>query len=101
MLVHMHAYERIFILRRMDRHQSKSGHFYELVEIPKSLLQESKQGRLEMNTKRKQTPRPGYCTVHDKAGAVKFQLYFDGGTERTLQIKKLKKRFALVTQRGI
>lgn len=44
----------------------------------------------------KQTPKPGYCHVNDVNGNEKFQLYFDGGTERKLQIKNLDKGFCVV-----
>jgi hypothetical protein len=97
MLGHMDAYERIFTLRRLDGKRNPSGgHFYELVEIPKKLLLECKSGKFEMMTTGKQNPKPGYCTVSDAKGEVKFQLYFDGGTERKLQVKKLKKSLCVV-----
>lgn len=44
----------------------------------------------------KQRPKPGYCTVVDKEGVVLFRLYFDGGTERKLQIKDLRKDRCIV-----
>ncbi len=44
----------------------------------------------------KQNPKPGTCTVIDAAGQVKFQLYFDGGTERKLQIRQIDKRLCTV-----
>lgn len=96
MIGHMAAYERIFILRRMDGKTVSTGHFYELVEIPKHLLLESRSGLFEMKTESKQSPKPGYCTVSDGRGNIKFQLYFDGGTERKLQIKKIKKSLCIV-----
>ena len=69
---------------------------YELVEIPKSLLARSKDGELEMKTDSKQNPKPGYCHVLDDDGRPLFQLYFDGGTERKLQIKSLQKSACLL-----
>ena len=49
----------------------------------------------------KQTPKPGYCDVKDTDGTLKYQLYFDGGTERKLQIKHLKKDLCIVHARWI
>jgi type II restriction enzyme len=75
----------------------KTGYWrYELVEIPKSLLEKAAGGRLEMMHGSKQSPKPGYCHVTDETGRVMFQLYFDGGTERKLQIKKLDKSLCTV-----
>jgi hypothetical protein len=98
-LHHMQAYERIFQLRYFRSPAAtgmEAGHHYELVEIPKSLLSEAKNGAIEMMHTSKQIPKPGYCTVTDKAGRVKFRLYFDGGTERKLQIKDLRKDLCIV-----
>jgi hypothetical protein len=88
---HMETYARILSLRRLPGTQTYSWH-YELVEIPKSLLQESSNGALRMVHNSKQFPKPGYCDVIDTSGNMKFQLYFDGGTERKLQIRALNKR---------
>jgi Type II site-specific deoxyribonuclease len=91
---HMRNYERILTLRRLF---SKGGRWhYELVEIPKPLLLEARNGTLEMAHRSSQLPKPGYCHVLDPHGGYKFQLYFDGGTERKLQIKKLKKSLCTV-----
>lgn len=86
---HMRSYDRILSLRRLQG--DSRGWHYELVEIPKSLLEEAANGRLEMKHNSRQMPKPGYCSVMDAAGRTKFELYFDGGTERKLQIKKLAK----------
>jgi len=43
-----------------------------------------------------QDPKPGYCTVEDSVGQVKFRLYFDGGGERKLQIKDIRKNLCVV-----
>lgn len=96
-LHHMGNYERILSLRAF--HKSKAGKtywHYELVEIPKALLQEAACGELQMMMDSTQNPKPGYCTVSDGHGGIKFQLYFDGGTERKLQIKDLKKNLCIV-----
>lgn len=92
-LKHLDRSERILTLRYFrvppDRNQPATRHEYELVEIPKSLLKESASGVISMQHKSKQSPKPGYCRVYDAGGAEKFALYFDGGTERKLQIKAL------------
>ena len=93
-LEHMKGYERIFSLRCLQR--GPEIWTYELVEIPKDLLLEAKSGSLRMMHNSTQIPKPGYCDVHDKDDHLKFQLYFDGGSERKLQIKNLKKEFCLV-----
>jgi len=49
-----------------------------------------------MRHQSKQNPKPGYCSVTDDEGNVKFKLYFDGGTERKLQIKNLRKDLCIV-----
>jgi type II restriction enzyme len=98
-LEHLTAYERIFQLRyfRIVASASvESNHLYELVEIPKPLLQEAAHGALRMVRSSKQNPKPGYCTVLDESGRVKYELYFDGGTERKLQIKKLRRDLCTV-----
>lgn len=92
---HMQAYDRILTLRRLE--PKKVDHWlYELVEIPKSVLLQAAAGRLEMKHDSKQFPKPGYCHVTGQDGKLLFQLYFDGGTERKLQIKKLDKRLCTV-----
>lgn len=99
MLRHMEAYDRIFSLRclsRRRRYTPSGQHEYELVEIPKALLSRCKKGSIEMCQKSRQDPKPGYCTVTDDHGEVLFKLYFDGGTERKLQIKDLTKAACVV-----
>lgn len=87
-LEHMKAYDRILILRTL----SKAPRWkYELVEIPKGLLIKAKDGELRMMSDSRQYPKPGYCYVRNQAGETIFELYFDGGTERKLQIKNLSK----------
>jgi len=86
----MKSYDRILQLRRVTNLETLQG--YELVEIPKILLQQAATGTLRMMSSSRQTPKPGTCTVEDQGGNVLFQLYFDGGTERKLQIKRLDKR---------
>lgn len=87
-LAHLSGYQRILILRAL----SKGPRWrYELVEIPKDLLLSAAGGALEMKLSSKQFPKPGYCFVRSAAGEGLFQLYFDGGGERKLQIKGLRK----------
>lgn len=92
----MKAYERIFQLRYFRNRKNCPPHFYELVEIPKSLFVQAKYGQFTFMKDSKQNPKPGYCTVRDEHGTVNFKLYFDGGTERKLQIKNLRKALCTV-----
>jgi hypothetical protein len=85
----MQSYERIFTLRRLKDIDVKIR--YELVEIPKALLLEATDCELEICTNSRQNPQPGYCHVKNATGQLKYSLYFDGGTERKLQIKHLRK----------
>jgi len=92
---HMRSYDRILSLRSLVPDGVAKWH-YELVEIPKTLLMEAKRGQLRMAHESGQMPKPGYCDVTDKSGNLKFQLYFDGGTERKLQIRNLDKKYCTV-----
>jgi type II restriction enzyme len=92
---HLKDYDRILTLRCLRR-PPEGQWLYELVEIPKALLLEARTGTLEMMKNSAQTPKPGYCHVCTPAGDPKFSLYFDGGTERKLQIKHLNKAFCIV-----
>lgn len=93
-LAHMRSYERIFQFRCLL--PGPTLHLYELVEIPKRLLLEGANAKLVTQTGSRQTPKPGYGYVYDRDGNLKFALYFDGGTERKLQIKKIKKELCIV-----
>jgi len=90
---HLSRYERIFTLRRL---KDKANEHYEIVEIPKSLLESADSGLLSLSTNSRQNPKPGYCSVYDNQGLIKFKLYFDGGTERKLQVKDLRKNLCTV-----
>lgn len=93
-LDHMQGYDRIFTMRRL---QPGPEHYeYEFVEIPKALMQEAAGAVLTVQDKSKQNPKPGYGHVKDANGASKYALYFDGGTERKLQIKHLQKSHCIV-----
>lgn len=84
---HMKSYERILILRTLSK--APKDWEYELIEIPKMLLERAEDGRLEMAPRSRQMPKPGNCFVTDEKGQLMFMLYFDGGTERKLQIKSI------------
>lgn len=88
-LKHMQSYDRIFTLRRLK--DDGTNIRYELVEIPKALLLEAKNCELEVCVNSIQEPKPGYGYVRDDKGQLKYSLYFDGGSERKLQIKHLRK----------
>ena len=92
-LRHLRNYQQIFTLRALRR---APDWCYELVEIPRDLLLKARRGRLEMKADSKQFPKPGYCYVETCDGDPIFQLYFDGGTERKLQVKNLGKNFCHV-----
>jgi type II restriction enzyme len=93
-LEHMQSYDRIFTLRRLKDDGAKIR--YELVEIPKALLLEATNCELEVCANSRQNPQPGYGYVKDANGQLKYSLYFDGGTERKLQIKHLRKNLCKV-----
>lgn len=92
-LEHMDQYDRILTLRALQRGPEW---LYELVEIPKKLLMKASEGELEMKTDSRQMPKPGYCHVRSPEGEMIFQLYFDGGGERKLQVKNLLKSYCKV-----
>jgi type II restriction enzyme len=85
--------QRILILRAIKK--GTPHYFYELVEIPKALLKKAATGRFKMMSASKQFPKPGYCYV-EKNGENLFSLYFDGGGERKLQIKGLRKDLCVI-----
>lgn len=80
--------DRILVLRALKK--ADPNYLYELIEIPKNLLEKASAGRLEMRMESTQFPKPGYCFV-EKGDELLYSLYFDGGGERKLQIKSLKK----------
>ena len=84
---------RILVLRALRK--GAPDYLYELVEIPKSLLEMANDGSFEMRMESRQYPKPGYCLV-EKNGKPLFSLYFDGGGERKLQIKGLMKELCIV-----
>jgi len=92
-LTHMKNYERVLSLRALARGPRWK---YELVEIPKQVLAAAKKGELKMKTESDQFPKPGYCYVRTPNGDPMFELYFDAGSERKLQIKNLRKSLCRV-----
>jgi type II restriction enzyme len=66
------------------------------VEIPKTLLLEAANGKLSLAKKTKQETSPGYCRVIDGKRNLKFELYFDSGSERKLQVRHLRKDLCIV-----
>lgn len=88
-LEHMQNYDRIFTLRRLKNVGINIR--YELVEIPKRVLLDAAKCELEVCSNSKQNPQPGYGHVKDAIGQPMYSLYFDGGTERKLQIRHLRK----------
>ncbi len=91
---HLAHYERILVLRCLAR--TPDRWHYELVEIPQTLLTEARTGTLYTMAASRQNPQPGYCDVRDDDGTYRFRLYFDGGTERKLQVKDLRKSLCIV-----
>jgi type II restriction enzyme len=93
MFAHMKGYDRIFTLRTLSAASTAARdpcHHYELVEIPKDLLLQAAGVQCVMRHNSRQNPKPGSCTVIEH-GEVLFELYFDGGTERKLQVRSLAK----------
>jgi type II restriction enzyme len=93
-LAHMRSYDRIFQFRCLL--PGPTFHSYELVEIPKALLLEAANAELVIQERSRQTPKPGYANVYDTDGKLKFALYFDAGTERKLQVKKIRKDLCIL-----
>jgi len=92
-LKHLKNYDRILTLRALAKGPEWR---YELVEIPKKVLELARRGKLSMMSDSKQFPKPGYCHVRNADGTIIFELYFDAGTERKLQIKNLDKRYCRI-----
>lgn len=89
-LTHMESYDTVLVLRCLSKIPTRWH--YELVEIPKSLLLEAQHGDLYFSSKSTQVvAKSGFCEVKDSSGALKFQLYFDGGGERKLQVQRIDK----------
>jgi len=92
-LSHLKGYQRILTLRALKK---APEWFYELVEIPKDILIAAAHGTLEMMSDSRQFPKPGYCHVKSPEGQTIYELYFDAGGERKLQVKNLLKNQCVV-----
>jgi type II restriction enzyme len=89
-LRHLEGYDRIFVLRCLTP-DDPVNHRYEILEIPKGILTTCRSaGVFTMMHNSTQTPKPGYCRVSDATG-LRFELYFDGGSERKLRLQKLRR----------
>ncbi|MFC3088497.1 hypothetical protein [Tabrizicola soli] len=85
-LHHLRSYERIFTFRHVGQLPGRME--YELLEIPKDLFLMAANARLIIQEGSRQTPKPGYGYV-ENGPQLLYALYFDGGSERKLQIKHL------------
>jgi len=92
-LDHLQKYDRILTLRALEKGPQWR---YELVEIPKALMEEAENGELEMKKESPQNPKPGYCHVRTPEGKIIYQLYFDAGSERKLQVRNLLKSYCTI-----
>ncbi len=90
---HLNEYDRILILRALTR---SPEWYYELVEIPMKLMRLAQNGELEIKVDSKQFPKPGYYHVYSENMDKLYDLYFDAGSERKLQIKNLVKSHCIV-----
>lgn len=86
-LRNLNSFDRILTLRCLSK--IPNNLYYELIEIPKDLLLEAKDGEIRIMEDSIQDFKPAYCFVKESNGKEKFKLYFDGGGERKLQIKNL------------
>ena len=99
MFDHLAKYDRIMVLRCLSRIATEGAGTvfqYEIVEIPKALLLQSENFPIEFKVGSKQNPVPASCYVTDDKGKQLFELYFDGGTERKLQIRSIDKDACIV-----
>jgi hypothetical protein len=99
MFKHMEQYDRIVSLRcisQFRKYAYPDQIEYELVEIPKPLLARAEEFPCNMHMTSSQTPKPGSCAVLDDKLQLMFELYFDGGTERKLQVRRISKANCVV-----
>lgn len=93
-LHHLKQYDRILSFRRLSATEGLTS--YELVEIPKDLLLRSESVEIKMKENSKQALIPATITVLDDDGGTILELYFDAGSERKLQVKKIAKAHCIV-----
>jgi type II restriction enzyme len=84
---HLGRYERILVFRRLKR---KTHEVYELVEIPKSLVLAALKLDPVISVESASAIKPATTELVDDDGTV-LRLYFDGGGERKLKIKDIRK----------
>jgi hypothetical protein len=99
MFEHLKSYERILVLRNLSRVREPDGqvlYVYELVEIPKLLLLSASNFPIIFSTVSRQNPVPASSLVLAEDGSEAYRLYFDGGTERKLQIRAIRKDLCVV-----
>lgn len=92
-LDHMNDYEIIIIFRCLSKPSERASGLwkYEMIDIPKSIFQKAINGNFDLRQESKQYPKPGYCYVRENDIDL-FQLYFDGGGERKMQVKNILKK---------
>lgn len=97
-VTHMASYERILQLRYFRG--SDCSHYYELVEIPKTLLKEAEKGVFAMFAKSKQDPKPGVCRVFDKTNVLKFNFTLMAELNENYKLGTCVKTYADYMQLG-
>lgn len=89
LLEHLSRYDRVFVMRCLTP-GTKSHYHYEVIEILKSLIVRA-DGAYEIDLdSNQQGAKPATYRVNDEIGLC-FELYFDAGSERKLQVRKLRK----------
>ncbi len=86
--------DRILTLRCLTPTDS-THHEYELVEIPARIFDKSREGDLSIGARSTADPPAGYCHVNDASGLM-FFFHFDGGGERKLHVKNLRKDLCIL-----
>jgi type II restriction enzyme len=84
---HLGRYERILVFRRLKH---RTHEVYELVEIPKSLVLDALKLDPVISVESASAIKPATTELVDDEGTV-LRLYFDGGGERKLKIKDIRK----------
>jgi len=92
-LDHLSQYDRVLVLRNVAKTPVEMHH--ELVEIPVALMREAASCTFT-SARSKQKPPPGRGAVTDTNGKTRFVLYFDGGSERKLQVQHIDKNLCIL-----